>query len=94
MWKLFLSSLVLATVTQSLLATQSNQMVFNKVEVRTQYGKAKAGNKGKLIADSAYIRFTKKNEVEEHFRIPTTAVTEIFYSRVSGRRKRRSDTAC
>jgi len=63
------------------------QMSFKKVEARTAYGKAEEGKKGKLIVDGDFIRFVKeKNERDEYFTIPSDAVTEVFYSRVSGRR--------
>ena len=63
------------------------QMSFKKVEARTAYGRAEEGKKGKLIVDGESIRFVKeKNERDEYFAIPSDAVTEIFYSRISGRR--------
>ncbi len=62
------------------------QMSFKKVEVRTAYGKAEEGKKGKLIVSGNAIRFVKDNERDEYFSIPSDAVTELFYSRVSGRR--------
>ncbi len=62
------------------------QMSFKKVEVRTAYGKAEEGKKGKLIISGDVIRFVKDNERDEYFSIPSDAVTEVFYSRVSGRR--------
>lgn len=64
----------------------SAQMKFEKVEARTSFGTAEEGNKGKLIIDANSIKFVKKNEKEEYFSIPNDAVTEVFYSRVSGRR--------
>lgn len=62
------------------------QMHFDKVEVRTSYGKAKEGTKGKFLIDHEFIRFVGKNGRDEYFSIPSNAVTELFYSRVSGRR--------
>ena len=63
------------------------QMTFKKVEVRTAYGRAEEGNKGKLSIDGDFIRFVRdKNERDEYFSIPSDAVTELFYSRVAGRR--------
>ncbi len=62
------------------------QFSFKKVQVRTSYGAAEQGNKGKLIIDSKQIRFTKPNGVTDYFSIPADAVTDVFYSRVSGRR--------
>ena len=67
-------------------ADLSAQMSFKKVELRTTYGKAEEGKKGKLIVDGESIRFVKDNERDEYFAIPSDAVTEVFYSRVSGRR--------
>jgi len=67
-------------------ADLSAQMSFKKVELRTTYGKAEEGKKGKLIVDGEVIRFMKDNERDEYFAIPSDAVTEVFYSRVSGRR--------
>ncbi len=64
----------------------SAQMTFKKVEARTAYGRAEEGKKGKLIVDGDFIRFVKKNERDEYFSIPSDAVTDVFYSRVSGRR--------
>ncbi len=64
----------------------SAQMSFKKVEARTAYGKAEEGKKGKLIVSGDVIRFVKDNERDEYFSIPSDAVTEVFYSRNSGRR--------
>jgi hypothetical protein len=61
-------------------------MSFKKVEIRTAYGKAEEGKKGKLIVSGEVIRFMKDNERDEYFTIPSDAVTEVFYSRASGRR--------
>ncbi len=73
---------VLSLVFSSPLA---GQFTFDKVETRTAYGTAKEGNGGKLIIDAQAIRFTK-NKGAEYFSIPTRAVSDLFYSRVSGRR--------
>ena len=62
------------------------QMSFKKVEARTAYGKAEEGKKGKLIVSGDVIRFVKDNERDEYFSLPSDAITEIFYSRASGRR--------
>jgi hypothetical protein len=40
-----------------------------------------------LVVNSERIQFTKKDGVTEYFSIPAKAVTEVLYSRVSGRRK-------
>ena len=68
------------------LANVSAQMSFKKVECKTAYAKAEEGKKGKLLVDARLIRFVKGNEKEEYFSLPSKAVKEIFYSRVSGRR--------
>ncbi len=82
-----LKVLVVVSVCLLLPAELSAQMSFKKVEVRTTYGKAEEGKKGKLIVDGESIRFVKeKNERDEYFTIPSDAVTDVFYSRVSGRR--------
>jgi len=79
---------VIAVVSVSLLlpVELAAQMSFKKVEARTAYGKAEEGKKGKLIISGDVIRFVKDNERDEYFSIPSDAVTEVFYSRVSGRR--------
>ena len=75
-------------VSASILSTQlSAQMTFSKVEIRNAYNKAEEGEKGRLVVDADSLRFVhKKKENMEYFSIPTEAVTEVFYSRVSGRR--------
>ena len=68
-------------------ADVSAQMSFNKVEGRTAYGRAKEGQKGTLIVDADSIRFVnKKDTSDDYFSIPSDAITDVFYSRVSGRR--------
>ena len=62
------------------------QMTFNKVEIRVAFGAANPGNKGELLIDAKNIRFTKNKGKTEYFSIPASAVSDIFYSRVSGRR--------
>jgi len=82
-----LKVLVVVSVCLLLPAELCAQMSFKKVEARTAYGKAEEGNKGKLIVSGDIIRFVKeKNERDEYFSIPSDAITEIFYSRASGRR--------
>jgi hypothetical protein len=63
----------------------AGQFTFDNVEARTAYGAAKEGNSGKLIIDAQTIRFTK-NKGDVYFSIPTKGVSDLFYSRVSGRR--------
>ncbi len=67
------------------LALDGDEMVFKKVEVRTDYGTATGGDKGKICIDSNHIRFVDKKD-REYFSIPSDAVTGVFYSRVAGRR--------
>jgi len=63
------------------------QMSFNKVEGRTAYGSAKEGQKGTLIIDGDLIRFANnKKGRDDFFSIPSDAITDVFYSRVAGRR--------
>ena len=61
------------------------QFDFKNVQLRTAYSGAKQGQKGRLAINAQTITF-QKNEGQKFFSIPTTAVNEIFYSRVSGRR--------
>ena len=61
------------------------QFDFKNVQLRTTYSGAKQGQKGRLAINAQTITFQKK-EGQKFFSIPTTAVKEIFYSRVSGRR--------
>ena len=85
-----LSNLKIAPLLVSafILSTQlSAQMNFKKVEARTAYQRAEEGDKGRLIVSADRIRFVnKKNDRDEYFSIPSDAVKEVFYSRVSGRR--------
>ena len=60
-------------------------LTFKKVEIRTAFAGVEQGDKGKLVIEKQRIRFTKNKGVE-HFDIPTGTVSELFYSRVSGRR--------
>ncbi len=61
------------------------QVSFNNVEARTTFRAAQEGDKGRLFVDNDLIRFADKDGAE-YFTIPTSAVTDLFYSRVSGRR--------
>lgn len=60
------------------------QMTFKDAEVRTAYGTAEQGDNGSLVVDPQSVKSTKGES--DRFTIPTKAVTELFYSRVSGRR--------
>ncbi len=63
------------------------QMSFDKVEGRTAYRGAEEGQKGRLIVDGDTVRFVNsKNSSQEYFSIPSDAISDVFYSRVSGRR--------
>ena len=63
------------------------QFDFKDVQLRSTaaYAGSKQGQKGRLAVDAETITFQKK-EGQKFFSIPATAVNEIFYSRVSGRR--------
>ena len=60
------------------------QMWFGKVELRTNYGAAGAGENGSLIVGRNRVEFTHRKQ--SRFTIEPDSVTEIFYSRVAGRR--------
>ncbi len=75
---------LIASVLAVAIATPSlAQISFEKVESRTGYGTVEEGDKGVLTIDSETIRFDDRGHV---FTIPTSSVTELYYSRVSGRR--------
>ncbi len=63
------------------------QVSFDKVEIRSTFASATEGNNGHLTIDAKQIVFSKKkNGQQPYFSIPTKAVKDLFYSRVSGRR--------
>lgn len=78
------ASITLASIVFLSFSQASAQMSFKKVEIRTSFGVAKEGDDGRLVVDAETIRFVKKGR--ESFSIPASAVTDLFYSRVSGRR--------
>lgn len=78
------SSLAAATAVPA--AGQSPEMSFDKLELRTTFGGAQEGQEGRLAVNADRIRFLSKNGRAEYFSIPSKAVTDLFYSRVSGRR--------
>ncbi len=80
--KLVAAFLVVAIVAVS---PAFGQMKFDKVELRNTFGNTKHGKKGRLVIDGEKIEFQSKNG-REYFTIPTSAVQDVFYSRVSGRR--------
>ncbi len=65
---------------------QAAEMSFKKLELRTNLGSGEQGKKGRLVVSGDSIRFVSNNGRTEYFRIPSDAVTDLFYSRVSGRR--------
>ncbi len=77
---LFAGMLVLAF--SSALAAQVS---FEKVEIRTGYGKAREGDKGRLAFDAKGIRFID-DSWNEYVSIPAGAVTNLYYSSVEGAR--------
>ena len=60
------------------------QMSFGKVELRTNYRSAGAGENGRLSVSRDRVRFTHRGH--SRFTIEPAAIMEIFYSRVAGRR--------
>lgn len=65
---------------------QSPEMRFDKLELRTSIGGATEGQKGRLLVSADRIRFATKDGKAVYFSIPSDSVTNVFYSRVSGRR--------
>ena len=65
-------------------ATAHAQMSIGKVELRTNYGAAGAGENGRLSVSGDMLRFSHRGH--SRFTIQPKSITEIFYSRVSGRR--------
>ena len=61
-------------------------MSFDKLELRATFGGAEEGQKGRLLVSADRIRFATKDGKAEYFSIPSDSVTDLFYSRVSGRR--------
>lgn len=62
----------------------SAQMTFKKATIKSTYGAAEQGNTGELVVDAQSVRFIKGKK--ELWSVPSDSITEIFYSRVSGRR--------
>ncbi len=79
----FLIAALLAAVLSPVVVGQG--MLFKKVVLKTAYQSAKQGNNGRLSVIPDAIRFVGNNGTE-YFSIPSSAVTDLFYSRVSGRR--------
>lgn len=61
------------------------QVSFEKVEIRTGFGQAREGDKGRLTFDADGIRFIDESW-NEYVSIPATAVTGLAYSQVEGAR--------
>ncbi|MEZ5365900.1 MAG: PEGA domain-containing protein [Bryobacterales bacterium] len=61
------------------------QFTFEKVEVRTGYGEAREGDKGRLMFSPGKIGFVSETGVEL-FAIPAKSATQLFYSSLEGRR--------
>src|SRR5690606_31393140 len=64
-------------------STLSAQVSFEKVEIRTGFGQAREGNKGRLAFDAKGIRFIDERW-NEYVSIPAGAVTNLSYSSVEG----------
>lgn len=61
------------------------QVSFEKVEIRTGFGQAREGDKGRLAFDAKGIRFIDESW-NEYVSIPAGAVTNLYYSSVEGAR--------
>jgi len=66
-----------------LAAPSMAQLSFDNVESRTGFGTVREGDDGQLVIGSEIIRF---EDGGRSFELPPGAVTELYYSRVSGRR--------
>lgn len=72
----------------ALLATPSPlaaQVSFEKVEIRTGFGQAREGDRGRLAFDAKGIRFIDESW-NEYVAVPASAVTGLSYSPVEGAR--------
>jgi hypothetical protein len=67
------------------LSPLSAQVSFEKVEIRTGFGQAREGDKGRLAFDAKGIRFID-DSWNEYVVIPADAVNSLFYSPVQGAR--------
>lgn len=61
------------------------QVSFEKVEIRTGFGQAREGDKGRLAFDAKGIRFIDESW-NEYVSIPAGAVTNLYFSSVEGAR--------
>ncbi len=67
--------------------TLQGQSIFGKVKIMSAYGAAQEGDRGRLVVGADKISFVKSDKQRNgYFWFPSNSVTEIFYSRVSGRR--------
>ncbi len=73
------------TYSVSASVSAAGELTFSKVETRTAFGLADEGDKGNLVLDNEFIRLVDKGGTE-YFSLPIASVTDLFYSRVSGRR--------
>ena len=71
-----------ALVFSSVLAAQVS---FEKVEIRTGFGKAREGDQGRLAFDAKGIRFIDESW-NEYVSIPAGSVSSLYYSSVEGAR--------
>jgi hypothetical protein len=69
----------------ALAAPLAAQFSFEKVEVRTGYGQAREGDKGRLEFSPGKIRFLNEGG-GELFTIPAKSVAKLFYSSLEGRK--------
>jgi hypothetical protein len=79
------ASVFTATLLLSTLSPLAAQVSFEKVEIRTGFGQAREGDKGRLTFDAKGIRFLDESW-NEYVAIPTSAVTSLSYSPVEGAR--------
>ncbi len=80
-----LSVCLLLTYSVSASVSAAGELAFSKVETRTAFGLADEGDEGNLVLGDQTIRLVEKDGTE-YFSLPTASVTDLFYSRVSGRR--------
>lgn len=79
---MMIRTLLLCTLAVAPLAAQFS---FEKVEVRTGYGEAREGDKGRLEFAPGQIRFLNEDGIEL-FAIPADAAVKLFYSSIEGRK--------
>jgi hypothetical protein len=62
------------------------QFSFERVELRTGYGEAREGDKGRLEFTPDAIRFLSEDGGAELFSIPAQSPVKLFYSSIEGRK--------